>query len=240
MFVITNRQLDPRAKGLDRFGTVANKKGPNELRVVEAVRRRGGWEAKILKDTADAAMIREAGIKRARDEDGQEKPVYASEYAANLLFQRVQKRKKHVVFFVHGYNNNMKAVLDRAAGFARLYGVEVVAFSWPADGGGVPGALRYKSDKRDARASTGALDRTLVKMHGYLTTFNKRRLDAVTAAAERRFAGDAERRDRYVSQQTAKGCPFTVNMVLHSMAITFTRRCSGRVSTWARGCCSTT
>jgi hypothetical protein len=34
--------------------------------------------------------------------------------------------------------------------------------------------LSYKSDKRDARASAGALERSIAKMHGYLQTLTRR------------------------------------------------------------------
>lgn len=60
---------------------------------------------------------------------------------------------------VHGYNNTLNEVLDRAEAIEKLYDVEVLVFSWPSKGGGVKGVASYKSDKSDAGASVGALDR---------------------------------------------------------------------------------
>ena len=53
----------------------------------------------------------------------------------------------------------MRDVMDAAFDLEKRYEVEVIPFSWPANGGGVGGKLSYLSDKRDARASAGALER---------------------------------------------------------------------------------
>jgi esterase/lipase superfamily enzyme len=98
-----------------------------------------------------------------------------------------------------------------------LPAVEVVAFSWPANGGGVKGVLDYRSDKRDARASVGALDRTLTRIHELLGEFNAELLKDATQAAEKRYPRNAELRDDYITRLSERGCPFTVNMMLHSM-----------------------
>ena len=82
---------------------------------------------------------------------------------------------------------------------------------------GGKGVLDYKSDKRDARASAGALDRTLITIHDYLDEFNRQQLEHIAAKAQDRFADNPERRDQFITEQSEKGCPFTVNMVLHSM-----------------------
>ena len=46
------------------------------------------------------------------------------------------KTGKHLLLFVHGFNNDLDDVLERAAGLEARYGVEVLCFSWPANGGG--------------------------------------------------------------------------------------------------------
>ena len=46
--------------------------------------------------------------------------------------------------------------------------VEVVSFSWPANGGGAWGVASYKSDKRDALNSTGALDRCIQRIGHFI------------------------------------------------------------------------
>jgi esterase/lipase superfamily enzyme len=111
----------------------------------------------------------------------------------------------------------MNAVLDRARELESLYGVEVLAFSWPANGGGIAGAVSYKSDKRDAKASIGALDRVLEYMQSILHGFNRDAIDLVRAEAETKFPNDPEKQDFYVAAVVQKDCPFTVNAMFHSM-----------------------
>ena len=108
-------------------------------------------------------------------------------------------------------------MLDRARNFETLYDVEVLAFSWPANGGGARGVASYKSDKRDAKASIGALDRVLESMLGRLAELNGTYLEKVRADAMRQFEDDPERREKYISRMSNRGCPFTVNALFHSI-----------------------
>ncbi len=211
MFIVTNRAVRPNAKGLSRLGDEPNEKGPNELRLVEATKSGGAWKIDILPDTLDAKMKKEVGLAGAPD------PVYASAYAARKILRRVRKEKKNLLFFVHGYNNNIEAVLNRAQGFEDRYGVEVIAFSWPANGGGVKGVVSYKADKRDARASIGGLDRALARMDELLRIFHEQLVEEIHALAKQKFPDDGEARDQYFAAELDKGCPFTINMALHSM-----------------------
>ncbi|KAF0190565.1 MAG: Uncharacterized protein FD165_2600 [Gammaproteobacteria bacterium] len=210
MFIVTNRAIDESASGLNKLGAKPNGEGPNELRLVEAQKKAGRWGIEILPDTITDKMKREAGIKDAG-------PVFASRYVARRLLGQVRSEKRNFLFFVHGYNNDFEAMLDRADGFAKQYGVEVVAFSWPANGGGAHGVASYKSDKRDARASVGALDRALAKIADYLNDFNAERHRAIAIGALKKFPDNCEARDEYITEMTEEGCPFTVNMALHSM-----------------------
>jgi esterase/lipase superfamily enzyme len=118
---------------------------------------------------------------------------------------------------VHGFNNDVKAVLDRAEQLEKNYGVEVIAFTWPANGGGTHGVVSYKSDKRDALASTGALDRCFGRMQEYLQEIHDEHVRRVEREANLRFPNDAEKWDRFFSAQAERWCPFSVNMMLHSM-----------------------
>ena len=218
MFVVTNRTLNTGETGLKKFGDRPNPHGPNELRLVEATHSGRGWRVEILPDKCTQTMKRSAGLDTSR-------PAFASAYAAKKILSRVRKQKRNVLFFVHGYNNNMKSVLDRAHSLEQTYDVEVIAFSWPANGGGVRGLASYLSDKADARASAGALSRCLAKLHEYLDAFNRERLEAVYQKADTlygpdstgKYADDFERRDEYISTHSERGCPFTVNLMLHSM-----------------------
>ena len=68
-----------------------------------------------------------------------------------------RKKNKHLLLYVHGYNNDMPDVIGTCMALEKLYNVIVVPFFWPANGGGASGAAAYVSDKRDARASADAL-----------------------------------------------------------------------------------
>jgi len=225
MFIITNRNLEEGETGLAQLGDRPNPKGPNELRIAEAEKKGGQWKLRILDDELDDAALDEIGVVREFDASGNPIRVYASRYAAWKILKRVNPKRagvkgrkgKNLLFFVHGYNNNLKDVLDRARGFEEHFGVEVVAFSWPANGGGVRGVVSYLSDKRDARASVGALDRTLKKMYDLLLEFNDAYMKKVIRAAAAKFGGDLESRDTAITREAERGCPFKITMVLHSM-----------------------
>jgi len=135
MFIVTNRSIQPDEKGLKQFGDCPSPKGPNELRLVEATRSGRGWRVKVLADECTPDMKREVGLPVTPK-------AYASQYAARKVLSRVRKQKKNLLFFVHGFNNNMKAVLERAHALEQVYNLEVVAFSWPANGGGARGKSR--------------------------------------------------------------------------------------------------
>lgn len=219
MFLITNRDVDEARTDLKAFGERPNKLGPNELRLAECTKSGGKWRVRVLPDTCTPDMLEAAGLAPAKKGE----PVYASRYVANRLLLRMQARLKKerrapaLVFFVHGYNNDVEAVLERAAAFEKLYGVEVVTFSWPANGGGLRGVASYLSDKRDALLSVGALDRAILKLDAYLKEINAERRARLEAAASRANGDDAAGWDEDFARAMRAECPFTVNLVLHSM-----------------------
>ena len=60
------------------------------------------------------------------------------------------------------------------------------------------GVMDYKSDKRDAKASVGALDRCIAKFNHFLTEFNEQRIkrflkteDQITYTVEPKYDGFA-------------------------------------------------
>lgn len=225
MFIVTNREVDESRGDLGAFGSRPNALGPNELRLAEATRSGRTWRVRVLPDQISDAMAREVGLVREVDPaTGQKKPIYASRYVARKLLARVNPSMaggrgagRNLVLFVHGFNNDVKAVLDRAEQMEKNYGVEVVPFTWPANGGGVHGVASYKSDKRDALASTGALDRVLGRLHDYLQEIHAEHVRHIEREADRRFPDDAEKWDRFFTSQAERWCPFSVSMVLHSM-----------------------
>ena len=133
------------------------------------------------------------------------------------VIQKARSEKQHVLFFVHGYNNDMGDVLARAHDLETRYGVVVIPFSWPSNGGGISGTASYKSDKRDARASAGALERTLMIMHKYFRLLTEARRNKLFQAAEKKHPDNATARDELYAALLDKDCPFTVNAIFHSM-----------------------
>ena len=219
MFIVTNRRVTESRSDLKAFGGKPNPEGANELRMAEAKRSRGKWKIDILPDTITPAMADEVGVSlRAREK------VYASQYVVRRILARVNPKLagktgkgRNLVLFVHGFNNDLEAALDRAANFERTYGVEVLVFSWPANGGGVRGVASYLSDKRDARASVGALDRVLAKLNEALLGIHQEHEARVTKIADTKFGDDAEGWDQFYSDEANKWCPFALTLVLHSM-----------------------
>ncbi len=230
MFIVTNREVNESRSDVSAFGEVANRRGPNELRMAEAHRVGGKWKINILPDQISADMAASAELPHTVDAMGNAvgdkgEPIFASRYVARKLLARVNPRMvgdrrskgRGLLFFVHGFNNNVKDVLDRAARLSNTYGVEVLAFSWPANGGGFKGVASYKSDKRDAQASVGALDRCLAKLSDYLQAAHQEHVSKVEKRANELYGDNAEKWDQFFTRQSEQWCDFPVTMMLHSM-----------------------
>jgi esterase/lipase superfamily enzyme len=220
MYLVTNRDLHPEQTGPGVLGPGTNVNGPHELRLIEATPRGRSWQLEVLPDQPDDRQRAEVGIGLTVDEE-RDRPeserVYMSRYVALKLAAELRAEKRHLVVFVHGFNNDVGAVLDRARRIEEIYGVTVVPFSWPAQGGGVRGTLSYRDDKRDAKASVGAFDRVLGRVHQYLHEINAEAMAEASAEAARKHPEDLERRDRLMAKLMEAKCPFTVNLMLHSM-----------------------
>lgn len=148
MILITNRNIVREASVVEEsFGENFNEKGPDELRIAEVAKAKGKWKMNISKE--------------------QDKS-FPSEKIFLKLQKNMAEKNRNCLFFVHGFNNDLEDVLERGLQFEKNFKTEVVAFSWPANGGGVRGAASYKSDKRDAKMSVNALDRCFEKLHQYL------------------------------------------------------------------------
>ncbi len=147
MILITNRNILHDENVEKRFGSTFNEKGPDELRMAEVTKVRGKWQMEIA--TEGDQML-------------------PSEKLFLGLQKRMSEEKRNCLFFVHGFNNDLEDILERSYKFEKNFNVEVVTFSWPANGGGIRGAASYKSDKRDAKMSVNALDRCFEKLHLYL------------------------------------------------------------------------
>ena len=217
MYAVTNRSIKPNEDGLAMFGDTPSEKGPNELRLLKVDKVGKTWKIELLDDEPSKAEIKSIASEFSLKNFDSTKPQYASFRAAADIVRRARKDKRNVLFFVHGFNNNMEAVLERARHLEQRFDLQVVPFSWPANGGGASGVLSYKSDKRDAKVSVGALDRALAKVHDYLLLFTESNRETCWEKADKEFPDNPERRDARYVELLEKSCPFTVNLMTHSM-----------------------
>lgn len=224
MYVITNRNIVDGETGFDQVGPSPNSLGPNELRLLEATRAGKGWNIQVLDDVMTKEMRDEVETIRKKRKFKRKAALsqyakYSSEYVAVKTLERIWKRRRNFLFFVHGFNNDLREVLDRADQLSKDYNLEVIPFSWPANGGGVKGVVDYRSDKRDARVSAGALDRSLGFLAKYLRSFNREaQLDVQQGIeSDDEKVLNFEKRDEFITEEMSEKCPFTVNLMLHSM-----------------------
>ncbi len=167
MIIITNRNVQEGENPEERFGCSFNNDNPDELRLATANKKDGKWEVGIIDDHFDATSENEKG-------------EFGSERVFRELQLKMKHEKKNCLFFVHGFNNDFSDVLKRGYELEQNYNVEVVAFSWPANGrdgkgkllGTLTGTTSYLSDKREASKSYSALDRSLEKLGDYFRKYN--------------------------------------------------------------------
>ncbi|MDP5206522.1 alpha/beta hydrolase [Alishewanella sp. SMS8] len=214
MFIITNRRVNVGKTTVKTAFGDKPAEGPNELRLAEASRVNSKWHINVFPDRVNAAG-QAVTAKKAQEQDS----MFASEYVAKQLVSKLKNYtpSRHLMLYVHGFNNDLASVLDRAEQLEQNYNLEVVIFSWPANGGGVQGVLSYKSDKRDALASVGALNRVLERLQSIVQQLHADYVEQLEQTTEAKFGDDAEKWDRYFTAAAAARCPFTINLMLHSM-----------------------
>jgi len=217
MYVVTNRKLDARRKGLEIFGQAPSERGPNELRMVRVERRGSGYETELLDDRLLLKEVR--AFKSELDLDIDEHEVRgASLGVACALMRQARDEGRHVLIYVHGYNNDMADVLATAEAIEALYGVLVVPFSWPANGGGtVSGTLAYLDDKQDARISLDALNRFLGKLGFYYRKLTEPQRTKLMERARREHPDNPARAQAQFGRLLNQACPVRLSLLCHSM-----------------------
>ena len=117
MFIVTNRMVNEKGNTPREIFGDKPEAGPNELRLAEAHRQGDRWQLDLLPDQITAEMAESVGL-----DPGANYP--ASTYVAHKLLERCagtgtgkQKLKtgKHLLLFIHGFNNDLEDVLERAA-----------------------------------------------------------------------------------------------------------------------------
>ncbi len=216
MFVVTNRQVSNR-KGLGQFGKKPNEEGPNEIRLFDVEKTGRSWEVNALNDQLTKTQVK-ALVKKHHlpidPEDGRK--WYASLKVACQIADQARSEKKNILIFAHGFNNDVKDVMTAAKAIAEHYQVIVLPFTWPANGGGA-GVASYRSDKRDARASAGALDRLFLKAMDYLKLITEAQRQRLMKKALDKHPDNRVQADQLYARLLEAECPFTVNFLAHSM-----------------------
>lgn len=217
MYFVTNRKLSSTKKGLKIFGETPNPKGGNELRLVKVEGSVKSSTAQVLMDKLPKAEV--VALKSKFDLDiDTTKNWYASLKVACELFDKANKESKSILIFVHGYNNDVEDVYKTALEIEKKYDVIVVPFTWPANGGGaLSGTAAYLEDKKDARASTNALDSLVEKIAYYheLLTFEFREKSMKRAESAHSDNPDAAR--SYYTRLLERSCHVKINLACHSM-----------------------
>lgn len=216
MYLITNRKMT-KAKNLKAFGKTLNPKGPNELRMVSVEKSGRGWKVDLVVDQLDTGIVKELKKKYMLDIDT-EIPWHGSLKVACELFERARTEKKSILFFVHGYNNDVEDVLKAAYKIESLYNVIVVPFTWPANGGGVvTGTAAYLSDKADARASAGALNRSICKIQQMHLMLTRSLQQQNQQASFKKHPNNPSAAASLYTRLMEKNCSAKISLLCHSM-----------------------
>lgn len=162
MFIVTNRNLQEQKSPEKKFGENFNEKGPTELRLAEAQKIDGEWRVEIFPDKMSY----------------QDEELPASEAIFLREQEQMKVKKQNCLFYVHGFNTSFEGALDIGYSLESNYSVNVVLFTWPSNGSEsrraldrTRGILSYKSDKREAAESVGALDRCFDILQKYLDKY---------------------------------------------------------------------
>ncbi len=141
---------------------------------------------------------------------------------------------RDLLVLVHGFNVSWEEAVATAAAFEAVlnrfdpaldspehcHPVRVVLFTWPSDGAALPFAS-YKSDRADARGTSGAFGRGLLKLRDHLHQLGREaRQGSVQMQQLRQQMAGAPRAeiDRAVAQLEATAlCGHKIHLLAHSM-----------------------
>ena len=143
LLVVTNRNVENKSAGDETlFGEGVNCKGPCELRLAWAKRKKKKWSLQLIKEPHNFKH-----------------KCAPSKAALSEYFKYVRKQRKACVFYIHGFDKRFVNSISQANEIAERYGVGVILFSWPSRPGGNIGE-RYMRARAIARNSIVALDRS--------------------------------------------------------------------------------
>jgi esterase/lipase superfamily enzyme len=144
ILIITNRNVRKPHKDHRAFGDYFNSKGPMELRMATAKKTGSKWRVDIVPEIGISATSKPS-------------TRIFHQFRDNLI-----DKKRNCVLFVHGFNQDLEKNLEKCREIED-YGVDVVAFSWPANPGGFK-PIEYIRARRAAELSAPALGRVFEKL----------------------------------------------------------------------------
>ena len=150
--VVSNREVNESANDENVFGEKVNPKGVNELRLAAA-----------RYDEPSERWF----LDLKPEVEGETSPP------SEVLFKQVvkdineDKIPPHWLVYVHGFNQNMRSILDWCRDMETNYRVNVLAFAWPSNQGGLVWD-EYRTARRIAQASDTALDRVFELLGKYM------------------------------------------------------------------------
>ena len=217
MYLITNREINTNKTGLDIFGKKPNVKGAREITLVNVKKKGKSWVAKPVADTLSVQTLKELKKKHKIDIDVNAE-WHGSLKVACEIFEMATETKKSILFFVHGYNNDIEDVVKTVEDIERLYDVIVVPFTWPANGGGaLSGITAYSSDKADGRQSASALNRVVGKIQYYHLLLTKARIESIRQRTEKKYPDNHAAAKAYFTELQEKACQIKLSLFCHSM-----------------------
>ena len=119
MYVVTNRAISNK-KNLAAFGKTLNPRGPNELRLLQVTKRGRSWAVKEVPDQLDSKTVK-ALDRRFKLGIDVRSSWYGSLLVACELLSEALREKKSILFYVHGFNNDVSDVLETSFQIENLY-----------------------------------------------------------------------------------------------------------------------
>lgn len=218
MYLVTNRVIS-NGSTIKVFGDTPSPQGPNELRIVEVNKEDNKWKVTPVKNELTDSQIEKLSKDNNLNIDTS-LPWHGSLEVACKIFEQAKKENKAILFFVHGYNNDVDDVLKAASELEELYNLIVIPFTWPANGGGaISGTASYLSDKADARASSGAFNRFVAKIKFFHALLSNANLNEIKTKVEKKYEGkdNPMAAASLYSELVDKACKIKINLLCHSM-----------------------
>ncbi len=227
-----------------RFGRVLFEADEVQVRALLDQRREhtGAGDGEALQDYLGKCVAASQRIECYREsipdpqvnERAQGQAVKLGSAALFSELQQDMQQGRDLLVLVHGFNVSWEEAVATAAAFEAMVNrvepaldeglpaksVRVLLFTWPSDGAALPWAS-YKSDRADARGTSGALGRAFLKLRDQLHALgrevrqNSSRVRALREAMADRPQAEVER--AIAQLEATELCGQKLHLLAHSM-----------------------